>query len=333
MRQRLLICLALLLATACSNRFDHGGRGGDTGTGSDSDGDSDTDSDGDTDTDSDADSDTDTDTDSDTDTYTDEVDCSECTDPECLGSVSGQILYWDDSPYVGNVQICGSNCVLVATQDDGTFFYVMLGGCFGFDPEGELVPDLSLLLQEGYAKYALSLTPPYFDIDSNNHVDVGAIYYVPLSGSSADYTESGGAAVDLAGVSFTVPPGALGAEDLDIHVFEFPLADWTPPFVLDSMNIDALYYLSPHFQNIAEGQEIALTIDPAAAGWSDGDSGDLYRQGDFLMGDYLHCGDHDLHIGAFEPCGTASAAGGEITTSEIDRFTWFGLSKSAKLIL
>lgn len=310
--------LAALALASCSNRFDHGGRSGGTDTGAD----------GDTDTETGTDTDTDTDADTDTGTGTDqEVDCSGCTDPECLGSVSGRVLHWDDEPFTGNVQICGSNCVPVPCDEDGEFHHVMPGGCFGFDPDGSLTPDLSLMPEEDFTKYAAALMPPYYEIDNDYHIESGTHYYVPLTGPAATYTASGGADVDLAGVSFTVEPGALGEDQLELHVLEFPLDVWTPPFVLDSMNIDALYYLSPHFLGVAEGQEIVLHVDPTAAGWSDGDSGDLYRQGDFLMGDHLVCDDEQIHIGDFVPCGTAALSSGEIVTSPIDRLTWIGLTQ------
>jgi hypothetical protein len=255
------------------------------------------------------------------------VDCSGCTDPECLGSVSGRVLYWDGTPFTGDVMVCGASCVSVPCNEDGGFFHVMTGGCFGFDPEGDQTPDLSLGFVEGHTKYAAALMPPYYEIDAEHHIDTGTHYHFPLSGPKATYTEEDGAEVHLAGVSFRVPAGALGTSDLELHVFDVPLDEWTPPFVLESMNIDAVYYLSPHFASVTEGQEFALTIDPTAAGWSDGDSGALYRQGDYMMAAFLECDGHDVHVGDFVPCGTAETTGGAITTSPIDRLTWIGLSR------
>jgi hypothetical protein len=78
---------------------------------------------------------------------------------------------------------------------------------------------------------------------------------------------------------------------------------------------------------VSEGQESPLSIDPTAAGWNDGDSGDLYRQGDYMMASFLECNDDDVHVGDFVPCSTAEATNGVVTSSPIDRLTWIGLSK------
>ncbi len=278
---------------------------------------------------SDAGTDADTDTDSDSDTDTDTevvVDCSECTAPICMGSISGKVLFSDETPFVGTLQICITNCVPVATDDAGDFFYILPAGCGGFDWATDEPPHLTLFSTEGtHTQYAIGVKPEtQAEIDADFNFDTGTHYYYPLPGTGDDYTEAGGADVtDLDGVSFEVPDGALGADDQLIQVMEFPLASWTPPFLGDVIP-DVLYFIAPYFNELTS--DVVLHIDPTSADWVNGDTGTLYMLGDYGPG-YLDCGNGDEHIGDFVECGTADWAAGEIVTSGINRFGWVGLLK------
>ena len=276
-------------------------------------------------TDTDADTDTDSDTDTDTDTEV-VVDCSECTEPICIGSVSGKVLFSDETPFVGNVQICTTNCVLIETDDDGYFFQILGTGCKGYDWTTDEAPHLTLDSADGtHTQYAIAVKPEtQAEIDADFNFDTGTHYYYPLPGTGDDYTDTGGATVtDLDGVSFDVPPGALGTDDALIQVMEFPLASWTPPFLGD-VTPDVLYFMAPYFFELAT--DVVLHIDPTSAGWSNGDTGTLYILGDYYPG-YLDCGNGDEHIGEFVECGDAGWTGGEIVTSGINRLGWVGLVK------
>ena len=284
-------------------------------------------SDAGTDTDTDTDADTDTDTDADTDTDTEVVvDCSECTAPICIGSVSGKVLFADETPFVGTVQFCTTNCVNVATDDAGDFFHILAGGCGVFDWATDEPPHLALNSADGtHTQYAIGVKPEtQADIDADFNFDTGTHYYYPLPGTGDNYTEADGATVtDLDGVSFDVPAGAFGADDALIQVMEFPLASWTPPFLGD-VTPDVLYFIAPYFEELTS--DVVLHIDPLSAGWAVNDTGTLYMLGDFGPG-YLDCGDGEEHIGEFVECGTAERTGEKIVTSGINRFGWVGLLK------
>jgi hypothetical protein len=271
------------------------------------------------------DADTDTDTDSDTDTEV-VVDCSECTAPICMGSISGKVLFSDETPFAGIVQICTTICVGVPTDDVGDFFNILGTGCNDYDWATDDPPYLTLHSADGtHTQYSIELKPEtQAEIDADFNFDTGTHYYYPLPGTGDDYTEALGATVtDLDGVSFDVPAGALGTDDALIQVMEFPLASWTPPFLGD-VTPDVLYFMAPYFFELTT--DVVLHIDPTSAGWIDGGLGTLYVLADHNPG-YLDCGSGDEHIGEFVECGTADWTGGEIVTSGINRFGWVGLVK------
>ena len=310
--KRLLVpILAAILATVllgCSDDDDDG-----------SGGDADADGDADTDADSDADGDADGD-----------ADCSSCTAPVCIESISGRVLVDDEAPFEGNVQICAVNCYVAPTDSSGEFLFEIPSGCMGFDFSSEEAIHVTLLDEEGYARYSAAYEPTQqevsdgggddFDFDSGDQV------YWALPDESASYTAAGGATVDeLFGVSFEAAAGDLGDEDFEIRVLEVPLDQWTPPFASQGVELDALYYLAPYFQPSAAG--LALEIDAASAGWSGSDAGTVYMLGDYVGNEYLHCGGEEVAIGKMGGGGSAVHEQGKIVADSIPRLGWIGLAR------
>ncbi|HUT76847.1 MAG TPA: hypothetical protein VM285_04130 [Polyangia bacterium] len=282
-----------------------------------------------TDADTDADSDADTDADSDSDSDA----CQGCAGPVCVATVSGRVLFEDDTPYAElALQFCVGNCYTTTTNADGYFAWDLPAGCTAFDfaeDEGIHMTLFDVADEAGdWARYSMSYEPTQEEISADFDLDVGTHYYFAVPENSAAYTEADGATVtDLSGVSFDVPAGDLGAEDLEIRVLEFPLETWVPPFVPADPALDALYFLGPYFVESTDG--IELHIDPQAAGWSGTDTGGVYMLGDFAMGGYLSCdGENDVTIGHFEQCVGATFQGGEIVTEPIPRLGWVGLVKN-----
>ena len=66
-------------------------------------------------------------------------------------------------------------------------------------------------------------------------------------------------------------------------------------------------------------------MDAAELGFAAGQQGTLFRLGDFL-GEYIECDGHDVHTGHLAQCGTATESGGVVTTTEVDRLHWIGIS-------
>jgi hypothetical protein len=291
------------------------------GCGDDDDGAADADTDADTDADSDADTDSDTDA------------CQGCAGPVCLATVSGRVLFEDDTPYAElAVQFCVGNCYTTTTNADGYFAWDLPAGCTAFDFAEDEGIHLTLFDVAGepgdWARYSVSYEPAQDEISADFDLDVGTQYYFAVPTASAAYTAAGGATVDdLSGVSFDVPAGDLGADDLEIRVLEFPLETWIPSFVPADLTLDALYFLGPYFVESADG--LALHIDPQAAGWSGTDAGGVYMLGDFVFGDYLSCdGVTNVTIGHFEQCVGATFSQGAIVTDPIPRLGWVGLVKN-----
>ncbi|MFO8071933.1 MAG: hypothetical protein R6V85_08660 [Polyangia bacterium] len=280
---------------------------------------------GDADSDADADADTDADTDADGD-----ADCSSCTAPVCIESISGRVLFDDETPFEGNVQICAVNCYVESTDQGGEFLFEIPGGCMGFDFSSEEAIHVTLLDEEGHARYSAAYEPTQQEVSDGGQndfdFDSGDQIYWALPDESASYTAAGGATVDgLFGVSFEAAAGDLGDEDFEIRVLEAPLDQWAPPFAPPGVDLDALYYLAPYFQPSAAGLE--LEIDAAAAGWSGTDAGTVYMLGDYVEGEYLHCGGEEVAVGKMVGCGSAAHDQGKIVTDPISRLGWIGLAR------
>ena len=293
--------------------------------------DDDADDDGAADADADADTDADADGDSDADTDGDADVCAGCEGPVCLNSVSGRVLFEDDTPYAEQVvQICVVNCYTATTDAEGRFAFEMPTGCTAFDwseDEGIHITLFDVAGEEGdWTRYAASYEPEQGEISAQFDLDTGDHVYLSVPAAAATYTASGGATVDDAdGLSFTVPAGDLGDEDLDIRVREVDPASWTPPFVPGDLALDALYFVGPYFASSEAG--LQLEIDATAAGWSGADAGQVYLLGDFVYGEYLQCGDGDVPIGHFTSCGAAAHDQGAVLTDPVPRLGWFGIAK------
>jgi hypothetical protein len=288
-----------------------------------------TDGDADTDTDADTDADGDTDADSDSDC----PDCPDCTSPVCIKSVSGSNVDADGNKISEMVQICSPMCQTVGLEDDGSFKLVW-EECRGFDFESD-DPIHFVQFQDGegtLTRYAVEYQPTQDDVDECFDLDIGEHVQFALPTSGESYTSGGGATVtDLngTGISFGVGGGDLGEEDLTLLAWEADLGTWDPPFA-HGADIDALYFLAPYFTEVTGGLE--LTIDPTAAGWTEGDTGTVWMLGDFYAGLWLDCGGGDEHQGAWVECGTAEWASGDsdITTDALPLLGWVGLLKDAK---
>jgi hypothetical protein len=287
----------------------------DDGTGTDGDTDADTDGDGDTDSDGDADA------------------CQSCEGPVCLATVSGRVLFEDESPYAElAVQFCVGNCYTAFTDAEGYFTWDLPAGCTAFDfaeDEGIHLTLFDVLDEPGdWARYSVSYEPTQEEISADFDLDVGTHYYHAVPQASVTYTAGAGASVsNLSGVSFEVPAGDLGAENLELRVLAFPFGEWVPPFVPADLALDALFFLGPYFVESADG--IALRIDPEQAGWTGSDAGGVYMLGDFALGGYLSCdGETDVVIGHFEQCVGATFDQGQIVTDPIPRLGWVGLVKN-----
>jgi hypothetical protein len=318
-RMTLLIALGALLVTALPLGC------GDDDSGSDSDTDTDTDADSDTDTDSDTDSDGD---------CGEAIDCSSCTDPVCVAAVSGRVEDQDGGALPGLLQICIPNCMTTPIDDNGDFC-LEFANCLGFDFEagGELHAT-AFENADTHTRYTVAYEPTQEEVSDQGAddfvFDMGTLKQFALPSEAGEYTTSGGATIsDLDGVSFELGAGDIAcpeaADTCAVHAFEFPLDEWTPPFVHDGLALDVLYYLDPYLAEVSGGVE--LHIDPAAAGWTGSDTGTVWVLGDFNVGYFTNCGGDDLPLGHMEPCVSATHDGGEIVTEPVPFLGWIGLVK------
>jgi hypothetical protein len=292
------------------------------------------------DTDTDSDSDTDSDTDTDTDAPCGSLaDCSACTTPTCIAGIGGHIEDDAGDPLPGQVQICIPQCINVPIDDNGDFC-LNSTTCMEFDFEGDPDPPISDEIhitihenEETHTRYSVGYHPTQAEVSDQGaddfEYDVGTLVQFELPAGGVEYTVSGGATVaDLEGLTFDLDPGAITCPDdassCTIKALDFPLGEWTPPFVTDDLAVDALYYIAPYLHLVEGG--VPIHIDPATAGWIDGDSGTVYVLGDFTT-HFVDCGAEDLPLGFIVPCGTASFTGGEIVTDPLPFLGFFGLVK------
>jgi len=302
-------------------------------------GDDDGASDADTDADTDSDSDTDADTDTDSDTDSDgdcgaSVDCSACAGPVCVGAVAGHVEDQDGTALPGMIQICMPNCMTTPIDDAGDFC-LEFTQCLAFDFEDGSELHATLFENaETHTRYTVAYEPTQDEVSDQGAddfvYDIGTVKQFELPAESGEYTAAGGVSIsDLDGVSFDLDPGDIAcpedAASCAVHAFEFPLAEWTPPFVPDDLALDALYYLDPYLAEVDGG--VVLHIDPTAAGWTGSDSGTVYVLGDFNVGYFTNCGGDDLSLGAMQPCASASFSGAEIVTDAMPFLGWIGLVK------
>jgi hypothetical protein len=318
-----LIAIASLLMAAAPL-----GCGDDDGGGSSSDTDTDTDTDADTDTDSDTDSDSDGDCGA-------SIDCSACTGPVCIGAVTGHVEDQDGTPLPGQIQVCIPMCMNSPIDDDGDFC-LEFAQCVGFDFEdgGELHATV-FENEETHTRYTVAYEPTQEEVSDQGAddfvFDFGTLKQFELPIEAGEYTTSGGASItDLDGVSFELDPGDITCpgDDPDtcaVHAYEFPLDEWTPPFVHDGLALDVLYYLDPYLVEVDGG--VVLHIDPTAAGWTGSDTGTVWVLGDFANLYFTNCGDEDLPLGHMEPCVSASYSGSEIVTDPMPFLGWIALVK------
>jgi hypothetical protein len=332
MKQMALFLVVLTaLVSACSQRFDHGGRSGQPGD-TDSGGDTDSDSDTDVDSDSDTDTDTDSDSDSDVDDCGANGNCSACGDPACICAIAGHVEDQDGTPLPDTIQICVPMCMTAEIDANGDFCHEF-DPCMGFDFEEGSELHITVFQHESdHTRYSVAYEPTQAEIADNGDddctFDVGVLKQYELPATGAQYTHTTGVTVaDQDGVSFDLGPDALDCqaceEGCTVKVMEFPIDEWMPPFIPEGLEVDALYYLHPYLC-YAEGLE--LHIDPAAAGWSGTDTGTVHMLGDYSYHDF-NCGGDDLPVGVVESCAGAAMQGDEIVTEALPVLGWVALVK------
>jgi hypothetical protein len=281
----------------------------------------------------DADTDTDTDTDADTDGQcASTADCSICTDPACISAIGGHVEDQDGNPMPGLIQICIPVCLTTPIDENGDFC-LAFDTCTGFDfDDGGKLYTTIFQNSDTHTRYSVGLKPTQDDISDQGAddfvLDLGTLKQFELPAEGTEYTSSSGAVVDgLDGVSFDLDPGSLScpddADSCELKAMEFPLAEWTPPFVHD-LPIDALYYLHPYLHTVDGG--VSLAIDPTAAGWSASDTGTVWVLGDYTNY-FVDCGGEDLPIGWLASCGAAGVQDGDIVTDPLPFLGFIGLVK------
>lgn len=283
----------------------------------------------------------DTDTNSDTEQDTElDLDCSECTSPVCISTVSGLVLYADGSPVqeLAEVKVCIPNCCIATTDSEGEFEFVMPGGCRGYDFDTDealhlTVPAYSTDL---YVQYIVAYTPTQAQVSDLStddfDLDVGTQYLHDLPTLTSTYTPASGASVDIDGAQIEVNPGELGDLDLEIGALRFPIEDWVPPFIDNPLleqtveSVDALYFFTPYWTEAVAGAGLVYRIDPPD-GWTEADTGKVYVLGDFIL-DYLYFPDETIAPrGEFVEWGDTTYQDGKLVTPPIPRLGWVGLKK------
>jgi FlaG/FlaF family flagellin (archaellin) len=259
--------------------------------------------------------------------------CSACTSPVCLTAVSGAVRFADGSPFVGKVQLCVRSCFQIQTELDG-HFRLGFDSCVGMDfappvAEEGIHVTLRAPADGAYTRYSASYKPTQAQVSDlgpdDFELDTGTHYYYPLPDESFPYTASAGATVATTTVSMVVPAAAIGPDDLSINVLELPLAEWTPPFVPAGVSLDGLLFLGPYFSEVSA--PVTLSVSAAALGWADGDTGTVYQLGDYIGGETLSCDGAEVETGVLGGCGSATAAGGWVTTAITNRLTWVGFAR------
>jgi hypothetical protein len=283
----------------------------------------------------------DTDSSSDTDQDTElDLDCSECTSPVCISTISGRALYADGSPVqeLAEVKVCIPNCCIVTTDSEGYFEFVMPGGCRGYDFATDDALHLSVpaYSTDQHVHYIVAYTPTQEQVSDLSpddfDLDVGVHYFYDAPEQTSAYTPETGASVDLDGVQIDIQPGELGDEDLEIGALRFPIDEWVPPFVDNPLleetvgSVDVLYFFVPYWTGVAEGTGLVLSIEPPD-GWTEVDTGKVYVLGDFVL-DYLYFPDETIvPRGEFVEWGDTSYLDGRLLTPPIPRLGWIGLKK------
>jgi hypothetical protein len=232
------------------------------------------------------------------------------------------------------IQVCIPNCMTAPIEDSGDFCMEFVN-CIPFDFEdgGELHATI-FENAETHTRYTVAYEPTQDEVSDQGAddfvYDVGTLKQFELPVEAGEYTTAGGASIsDLDGVSFELDPGDIScpedAATCAVHAFEFPLDEWTPPFVPDDLALDVLYYLDPYLAEVSGG--VVLNIDPTSAGWTGSDTGAVWVLGDFANAYFTDCGSGDLPLGHMESCVTASYQGSEIVTDPLPFLGWIGLVK------
>ena len=191
--------------------------------------------------------------------------------PLCIGSISGHVEFDDGTPGTESVTWCLGTCNKADLDENGDFSFIMPGGCYGADWDaGDDPVHVTLNSQDKtHTQYSFAVKPQeQGELDSEFDLDTGTHYQYELPAEEATYTASAGATVDnLDGVSFTVPAGALGEDDLTVKAFEYPIDTTVPPFASE-VSLDALYFIGPYFEELSE--DVQISIDSHRCGLARG---------------------------------------------------------------
>lgn len=271
-----------------------------------------------------------------------DLDCSRCQGPVCIVSFSGHILYSDGTPVVGEkvAKICLPNCILINTDENGFFSQQMpfSTGCraYDFDKDQTIDFDNLPLLDDQWVHYVAAYTPTQEQVSDEGPDDfdlyMGEHYRYPTPVESVQYTPSGGAAVNIAGIEFELAPGEIGDESHDIRVLKFPLDEWVPPFVGNPLleesieELDVLYYITPYWTEIVGTEGVVYKITPPE-GWPEGENGKVYILGDFIWGGLDITEDTWAPIGQLYEWCDAKWENGKLVTDPIPRLSWIGLKR------